>query len=85
MTIAALAAGLLVGWLCRAGRDDRFTLGVGIATRNAAIATAIAVTILGQIRFAVFATVYFLVEVPIMLVAIGVFRWRTLTSPAPSP
>jgi ACR3 family arsenite efflux pump ArsB len=58
---------------------------VGIATRNAAIATAIAVTILGQIRFAVFATVYFLVEVPIMLVAIGVFRWRTLTSPAPSP
>ncbi|MGE5747165.1 MAG: bile acid:sodium symporter family protein [Solirubrobacterales bacterium] len=77
MTIAALAVGLLVGWLCRAGRHDRFTLGVGIATRNAAIATAIAVTVLGRIQFAVFATTYFLVEVPIMLVAIGIFRWRT--------
>jgi BASS family bile acid:Na+ symporter len=84
MTMAPLAAGLLVGWLCRAGRHDRFTLGVGVATRNVAIATAIAVTLLGQIQFAVFASIYFLVEVPIMLVAIGIFRWTTLTSPAPS-
>jgi ACR3 family arsenite efflux pump ArsB len=60
------------------------TLGVGVATRNVAIATAFAVTVLGQIQFAVFATTYFLVEVPIMLVAIGIFRWTTLTSPAPS-
>jgi len=84
MTMAALAAGLLVGWLCRAGRDDRFTLGVGIATRNVAIATAIAVTVLGRIQFAAFATVYFLVEVPIMLAAIGIFRWTTPGPCAPS-
>jgi BASS family bile acid:Na+ symporter len=84
MTTAALAAGLLVGWLCRAGRQDRFTLGVGFATRNVAIATAIAVTILGRIQFAVFASTYFLVEVPIVLLAIVVFRRTTLDSPAPS-
>ena len=84
MTTAALAAGLLVGWLCRADRRDRFTLGAVMATRNVAIAIAIAVTVLGQIQFAVFASIYFLVEVPIMLVAIGIFRWTTLTSPAPS-
>jgi hypothetical protein len=36
--------------------------------------TAIAVTILGRLESAVFATAYFLAQVPILLVAVVVFR-----------
>jgi hypothetical protein len=39
------------------------------------IATAIAVTVLGRVEFAVFATAYFLAQVPILLLAVLVFRW----------
>jgi ACR3 family arsenite efflux pump ArsB len=39
---------------------------------------AIAVTILNRIEYAVFAVVYFLSEVPLLLGAVAVYRtWRT--------
>jgi ACR3 family arsenite efflux pump ArsB len=41
-----------------------------------AIATAIAVTLLGRTEFAAFASVYFLTELPIMLAAVAARRWR---------
>jgi bile acid:Na+ symporter, BASS family len=69
-----------VGWvasrLAGASTPDRLTLAVEFATRNVAIAAAIAVTILGDVRFAVFATTYFLIEMPVMLVVIAVYRRR---------
>jgi bile acid:Na+ symporter, BASS family len=72
--LASLAAGWMVGAAIRAVPPDRFTITAEFATRNVAIATAIAVTLLGRIDFAVFATIYFLTEVPIMLAAIALFR-----------
>ena len=39
-----------------------------------AVAAAIAVTLAGRVEFAVFATTYFLSEIPLMLGAIAVFR-----------
>jgi BASS family bile acid:Na+ symporter len=80
--VAALfvAASLVVGWLTgaavRATDADRFTLASEFATRNVAIATTIAVTLLGRTEFAAFASVYFLTELPIMLAAVAVWRWR---------
>lgn len=66
------------GWLAasaiRATPPDRFTLAAEFATRNVAIATAIAVTILGRAEFAVFATTYFLTELPLMLVLVASCR-----------
>jgi ACR3 family arsenite efflux pump ArsB len=47
-----------------------------MATRNVAIATAVAVTLLGRTEFAVFASVYFLTELPLMLAVVAVRRWR---------
>jgi len=42
-----------------------------------AMATAIAVTLLGRLEYAVFAAVYFLAEVPLLLGAVAVYRkWR---------
>jgi bile acid:Na+ symporter, BASS family len=67
-------AGLVVGRFAARERADRFTLAVEFATRNVAIATAVAVTLAGRIEMAVFATTYFLTEVPIMLAAVTLYR-----------
>ena len=73
---ASFAAGWATGTAVRASDADRFTLAAEFATRNIAIATAIAVTALGRTEFAVFASVYLLTELPIMLAAVAVRRWR---------
>lgn len=69
-------AGWFVGGVMGASRSDRFTLATEVATRNIAVAAAIAVTLAGRIEFALFATTYFLTEAPLMLSAIIVFRWQ---------
>lgn len=67
-----------VGWVAgvigRASRRDRFTLAAEFSTRNVAVATAIAVTLLERTDVAVFAVTYFVTELPLMLIAVGVFR-----------
>lgn len=74
----ALLAGLAFGRLLRLSKEDGVTVGIGFAVRNVALAMAIAVTILNRIEYAVFAVVYFLTEVPLMLGAVAVYRtWRT--------
>ena len=70
----SMAAGWLAGVAVTTDRRERFTLAAEFGTRNVAIATAIAVTLLGRVEFARFATTYFLVELPVMLVAIGLFH-----------
>jgi bile acid:Na+ symporter, BASS family len=70
----SFAVGWVAGLVGRASRRDRFTLAAEFSTRNVAVATAIAVTLLGRPEFAVFATTYFITEVPLMLIAIRVFR-----------
>lgn len=70
----SFAAGWLAGLAVRAGQADRFTLGAEFATRNVAVATMIAVTLLGHTEFAAFGSVYFLTELPIMLAAVAIRR-----------
>lgn len=70
----AMLAACATGWLCRADATDRFTMGIIFVERNVGIATAIAVTVLGDLEFAVFATAYFLSQVPLLLAAVTVFR-----------
>ena len=73
-----VAVSFLAGWLSGVAtgtsRPDRFTLATEFATRNIAVATATAVTLAGRVEFAVFATTYFLTEIPLMLGAIAVYR-----------
>jgi len=73
---ASFLAGWFVGGVTGASRSDRFTLATEFATRNIAVAAAIAVTLAGRVEFALFATTYFLTEAPLMLGAIIVFRRR---------
>jgi ACR3 family arsenite efflux pump ArsB len=67
-------AGWFVGGVTGAACPDRFTLATEFATRNIAVATAIAVTLAGHVEFALFATTYFLTEAPLMLGAVMLFR-----------
>jgi bile acid:Na+ symporter, BASS family len=74
LTVLAFGAGWATGWARGAGARDRFTVAMVFIVRNVGIATAIAVTVLGRVEFAVFATAYFLSQVPILLAAVLVFR-----------
>jgi len=74
LTVLAFGAGWATGWASAAGATDRFTVGMVFVVRNVGIATAIAVTALSRVEFAVFATAYFLAQVPILLAAVLVFR-----------
>jgi bile acid:Na+ symporter, BASS family len=72
--LASFVVGWLAGTAVRASSADRFTLATEFATRNVAIATTIAVALLGRTEFA---GVYFLTELPIMLTAALVWRrWQ---------
>jgi BASS family bile acid:Na+ symporter len=73
---ASFAAGWITGSAVKAAAADRFTLASEFATRNVSIAVVIAVTLLGRVEFAVFASVYFLTELPLMLAAVAAWRWR---------
>jgi BASS family bile acid:Na+ symporter len=79
LTVLAFGAGWATG---RAGGEsvtDRFTVGMVFVVRNVGIATAIAVTALGRVEFAVCATAYFLAQVPILLAAVVIFRCVRVT------
>jgi len=72
--LLAMAAGCGVASLAGADRRERFTVSVEFATRNCAIAAAVAITLLGDTRFAVFATTYFFTEAALVGVAIVAYR-----------
>jgi bile acid:Na+ symporter, BASS family len=79
--VLALAVGLGLATALRLPPREHVTVGLLFAVRNVALASAVAVTVLGRIEFAVVAAVYFLVEVPLALgVAAAFRRWR---QPAP--
>jgi hypothetical protein len=56
LTVLAFGAGWATAWASGAGATDRFAVGMVFVVRNVGIATTIAVTVLGRIEFAVFAT-----------------------------
>jgi bile acid:Na+ symporter, BASS family len=80
LAVAFIIGSFAIGWgVARAigtTRPDRFTLATEFATRNVAVATTIAVTLLHRVEFALFATAYLLIEIPLMLAAIGIYRSR---------
>jgi BASS family bile acid:Na+ symporter len=84
--LAALFVGgsIVTGWLCgmlvTGDARDRFALAAEFGSRNVGVAIAIAVALLGRVAFARFAAIYALVEIPLMLGAIAIFRRRTAPS-----
>lgn len=74
--VFAMGAGFLVARLAGADARERFTLSVEFATRNTPVAAAVAITLLGDTRFAVFAATYFATEAVPILAAVAAFRSR---------
>jgi BASS family bile acid:Na+ symporter len=85
LTGVLLPAGWAAGWAGGLGAGDRFAVAMVLVVRNVGIATAVAVTVLGRTEFAVFATGYFLVQTPLLLAALLLFRWARRSSPAAPP
>jgi predicted Na+-dependent transporter len=77
--VVSATAGWMTGVLFSKNRRDRFTMAAQFGARNIGVATAIAVTFLGRLEFARFAATYSLIELPLMLAAVVLFR---LTGPA---
>jgi BASS family bile acid:Na+ symporter len=73
----ALLAGKVFGRLLGLPPEDGITVSILFAVRNVALASAIAITLLNRIEYAVFAVVYFLAEVPLLLGVVAWYRaWR---------
>lgn len=80
--LPALALGMVLARVLRLGADEGITAGVVFAARNVGLATAIAITLLGRLEYAVFAAVYFLTEVPLLFGIVALYRrWYAGTEP----
>ncbi len=82
LTLVTLLTGLGLGWAGGAAAGDRFALALSLVVRNLGIATAVAVTVLDRTEFAVFAAAYFVAQVPLVVAAVALFRFRTMPGPA---
>lgn len=74
LIVKIMVAGWLTGWACALGATDRWALAMVLVGRHTSVAMAVAVTILGRIEFAAFATAYFLNQVPLIVFALVLVR-----------
>ncbi len=72
--LLALLGGLVFGRLLHLPTADGLTVGIGFAVRNVALALAVAITLLNRLEYSVFAVVYFLTEVPLLLGVVAIYR-----------
>ena len=76
MTLALLT-GTVTGRFLKLPAVDILTCGILFSVRNVSLAMAIAVSLLHRVEYAVFAVVYFLVEVPLLLAFVAAARrWQ---------
>ena len=69
--IVTMAAGFIVGWVARLPSEDRFTLLIEFSTRNLGLVAIMGALIMGQVKLVLFATLVFLIELPIVLILIA--------------
>jgi len=74
--VLALLTGAAIGRLLRLSAADILTCGIVFAVRNVSLAMVIAVTLLNHVEYAVFAVVFFLTEVPLLLALVWTIRFR---------
>jgi BASS family bile acid:Na+ symporter len=72
-----MAAGWGVGVLAGLNVEDRFTFLLEFTARNLAIAAVIGIMVLGRVEFLLFATLFFLAQVPIVLLVVVSYARRS--------
>ena len=81
LMVVAMAVGWAIGRVMRLKRSDAITFVILYPVRNIALATAIAVSIMGRLEYAAFATAYFLSEASLLLGAVIFFRYFWAVAP----
>jgi BASS family bile acid:Na+ symporter len=81
LMVVAMAVGWAVGQVVGLKRSDSITFAILFPVRNIGLATAIAVTLMGHLEYAAFATAYFLSEALLLLGAVVFFRYRWTIKP----
>lgn len=66
-SVAAMAAGWTLGWMTGLSTRDCFTLLLEFTARNLAVTALVGMTVLGRADFVLFATLFFLTQVPLIL------------------
>ena len=75
-----VGTGFVTGRAAALDPRDRIALAMVLAVRN----VGVAVTVLGRAEFAVFATAYFLNQVPPLLAVVALFRTPRTHTPSPA-
>jgi len=78
-SVLTMLTGWLVGRTLSDAPADHFTMLIQFSTRNLAIATVVAATLLGRPEFAVVAVAFFIVQSAVALTMVGLFRRRAST------
>jgi BASS family bile acid:Na+ symporter len=69
--LLTMGTGALLGALTRIPSGDRFTLLIEFGTRNLGLVAVMGAQVLGEVRLVLFATLYFLVELLIVLLLVA--------------
>jgi BASS family bile acid:Na+ symporter len=80
-SLLAMAAGWGVGRLLGLDGRDRLTLLLEFAARNLAIAAVLGMMVLGRLELTLFATLFFLTQIPMVLLIIAVLGHRSRSDP----
>jgi len=78
-SVLTMLTGWFVGRTLSHAPADHFTVLIQFSTRNLAIATVVAATLLGRPEFAVVAVAFFIVQPAVALTMVGLFRLREST------
>ena len=78
LAMLALAAAAGFGWsrLLRLSSAESATVAIAFPVRNVVLAVTVAVTLLNRLEYALFAVFYFVIEVPVLLLASAILRRR---------
>jgi len=68
--LLTMGAGFLLGALARIPPGDRFTLLIEFSTRNLGLVAIMGALVLGEVKLVLFATLFFLVELPLVLILV---------------
>jgi len=76
-TLLAMIIGAASGWGLGLKPHERFAFMVEYPARNLAIATVVGVALLGHTEFVVFASAFFIIQVPLLLAAVAFRRLKS--------
>ena len=68
--LLTMAAGFALGALARLSAPDRFTLLIELSTRNLGLVVIMGALVLGEVKLVLFATLFFLVELPLVMILV---------------